>query len=166
MITWLSLAWRAQALVLSLAFSTTHLWATENIQTTNSDRVRHAFENWQQGKGSVFDLLAPDATWTVTGSSAISGVYTSKTAFLEQAVRPVSSRLATPIVPTVQSIVTEDDVVVVLWNGEATTLDRKPYKNTYLWHMTFKDGQITRVIAFLDTQVLEDLIQRVKPALP
>ncbi|MGD8221449.1 nuclear transport factor 2 family protein [Pseudomonas thivervalensis] len=166
MTPWIRLAWRAQALVLSLVFLTTNVWASQNTQITNTDRVHQAFENWQQGKGSVFDLLAPDATWTVAGSSPVSGVYNSKTAFLEQAVRPISSRLATPIVPTVQSIVAQGDVVVVLWNGEATALDRKPYRNTYLWHMTFKNGQIIQVTAFLDTSVLDELIQRVEPGQP
>jgi ketosteroid isomerase-like protein len=62
----------------------------------------------------------------------------------------------------VQSIVAEDDVVVVLWHGRATALDQKPYDNTYLWHMTFKNGQIIEVTAFLDTYGLNDLVHRVK----
>ncbi|MGR4975192.1 nuclear transport factor 2 family protein [Pseudomonas sp. LARHCG127] len=163
MTPWISFAWRLQALALFLVFSTNNVWASENTQHANTELVRQAFANWKQGKGGVFDLLAPDATWTVAGSSPVSGVYNSKAAFLEQAVRLVSSRLATPIIPAVQSIVAENDVVVVLWNGEATALDRKPYKNTYLWHMTFKSGQITQVTAFLDTYVLNDLMRRVQP---
>ncbi|SCW98946.1 hypothetical protein SAMN03159488_05320 [Pseudomonas sp. NFIX10] len=160
MTTWMSSALRPIAVALSLALSTSPVWASENA---NADRLRQAFTNWQQGKGTVFDLLAPNATWIVAGSSPVSGVYNSKADFMEQAVRPISARLATPISPTVQSIVAKDDVVVVLWNGEATALDRKPYRNTYMWHMTFKDGQVTKVQAFLDTYVLNDLMHRVKP---
>jgi ketosteroid isomerase-like protein len=91
-------------------------------------------------------------------------VYNSKTELMEQAVRPISARLATPISPRVQSIIAEGDVVVVLWEGEATARDRKPYNNTYLWHMTFKEGQVVEVKAFLDTYVLNDLMLRVRPA--
>src|SRR3546814_4316947 len=94
---------------------------------------------------------------------SVSGVYNSKSDLIERAVRPITARLATPISPTVQSIVAEDDVVVVLWKGEAMALDRKPYNNTYLWHMTFKDDQITEVNAFMDTYVLNDLNRRVDP---
>jgi ketosteroid isomerase-like protein len=50
-----------------------------------------------------------------------------------------------------------------MWDGTATALDHKPYNNAYLWHMTFKNGQIIEVTAFLDTYVLDDLIRRVKP---
>ena len=160
---WMNLAWRVQALALSLVFATSNVLASEHIQSANTDLVRQAFTHWQQGKGTVFDLLAPNAKWTVAGTSTVSGVYNSK-AELAQVVRPITARLATPIVPTVQSIVAQNDVVVVLWNGTATALDHKPYNNSYLWHMTFKNGQIIEVTAFLDTYVLNDLIQRVKPA--
>ncbi|MCP1457168.1 ketosteroid isomerase-like protein [Pseudomonas kilonensis] len=162
MTRWMNFAWRVQALALSLIFFTNNVWASENTQHANATLVRQAFTHWQQGKGTVFDLLAPNAKWTVAGTSPVSGVYNSK-AELAQVVRPITARLATPIVPTVQSIVAQNDVVVVLWNGTATALDHKPYNNTYLWHMTFKNGQIIEVTAFLDTYVLNDLIRRVKP---
>jgi ketosteroid isomerase-like protein len=156
--------YRLQAVTLFSTLLTTTAWATEQAaQHANTELVRQSFINWQQGKGTTFDLLAPDAVWTVAGSSPVSGVYTSKKDLLEQAVKPISARLASPIKPTVQSIVAEGDVVVVLWNGEATALDQQPYKNNYLWHMTFKDGRITEVKAFLDTYVLNDLMERVKP---
>jgi len=162
----LSMSWvlRLHAIVLCLALSTTIAEASQtSTQQTNATLVREAFTNWQQGKGTVFDLLAPHARWTVAGTSPVSGVYTSK-AELAQVVRSITARLATPIVPTVKSIVAENDVVVVLWNGTATALDHKPYNNTYLWHMTFKNGQVVEVTAFLDTYVLDDLMRRVKPA--
>jgi ketosteroid isomerase-like protein len=162
----LSMSWvlRLHAIVLCLALSITIAEASQtSTQQTNATLVREAFTNWQQGKGTVFDLLAPNARWTVAGTSPVSGVYASK-AELTQVVRSITARLATPIVPTVQSIVAEDDVVVVLWNGRATALDHKPYNNSYLWHMTFKNGQVVEVTAFLDTYVLDDLMRRVKPA--
>lgn len=164
MTPWMSLAVRLQAVALCLVLSTNTVSASQAAdQNINTALVRQAFTNWQQGQGTVFDLLAPDATWTVSGSSPVSGVYNSKTDLIERAVRPITARLATPISPTVQSIVAEGDVVVVLWKGEAMALDRKPYNNTYLWHMTLKDGQITEVTAFLDTYVLNDLMRRVDP---
>jgi ketosteroid isomerase-like protein len=153
---------RVYAIALCLALSTMTAEASQtSIQQTNATSVREAFTNWQQGKGTVFDLLAPNARWTVAGTSPVSGVYASK-AELAQVVRSITARLATPIVPTVQSIIAEDDVVVVLWHGRATALDQKPYNNTYLWHMTFKNGQIIEVTAFLDTYALDDLMHRVK----
>jgi ketosteroid isomerase-like protein len=153
-----------RCVALALALLSTATWAKEGLaQRTNAQLVSDSFNAWQQGKGTTFDLLAPDAVWTVAGSSPVSGVYKSRQDLLERAVKPISSRLATPIKPTVLSIVAQGDVVVVLWEGEALALDQQPYRNSYLWHLTFKDGQITEVKAFLDTYVLNDLIERVKP---
>lgn len=102
MTIWMNLAWRVQALALSLVFFTSNVWASEPIQNANTDLVRQAFANWQQGKGTVFDLLAPNAKWTVAGTSPVSGVYNNK-AELAHVVRSITARLATPIVPTVQT---------------------------------------------------------------
>ncbi|WP_422776102.1 nuclear transport factor 2 family protein [Pseudomonas mediterranea] len=162
---WVSLALRLQMAALCLVLSISTVSAAQTAtQRANVHLVRQAFTNWQQGKGTVFDLLAPDAKWTVAGSSPVSAVYNNKAELMEQAVRPISARLATPISPVVQSIIAEDDVVVVLWKGKAIARDRKPYDNTYLWHMTFNEGQVVEVKAFLDTYVLNDLMVRVQPA--
>ncbi len=46
--------------------------------------------------------------------------------------------------------------------GVATAKDNKPYKNTYCWVLTMKDGKINKGIAFLDTHALEELMTRVQ----
>jgi len=35
----------------------------------NLKLVTAAFERWKAGAGSAFDLLAPDAKWTIVGNS-------------------------------------------------------------------------------------------------
>jgi ketosteroid isomerase-like protein len=128
---------------------------------SNKELVSKAFEGWKQGKGTVFDLLAADATWIVAGSSPVSATYHGKQELLEKAVKPISSRLSKPIVPEVESIVSEGNHIVVLWHGQATALDGKPYNNTYLWHLTFENGSIIKGTALLDTYVLTNLIERI-----
>lgn len=125
----------------------------------NTARVRAAFDAWREGRGSVFDLLHEDVEWTVAGGSPVSGVYCSRARFLEQAVAPVTARLATPIVPTVEHVVAQDDAVVVVWSGEATTLDGGIYRNRYAWHLQLREGRIVRVVAFLDTWALAELMR-------
>ncbi|RRN59414.1 nuclear transport factor 2 family protein [Pseudoxanthomonas sp. SGNA-20] len=125
----------------------------------NAARVREAFAAWRDGRGSVFDLLHEDVEWTVAGTSPVSGVYRSRAQFLEQAVAPIGARLATPIVPTVEQVLAQDDMVVVVWSGQATTRDGGTYRNRYAWHMQLREGRIVRVIAFLDTWALAELLR-------
>lgn len=125
----------------------------------NARLVAQAFDNWKQGTGTVFDLLADDMQWTVAGVSPVSGTYRTRESFIADAVRPITSKLDTPIVPTVKHIVAQDDQVVVLWDGVATGKDGQTYENSYAWHMTLDGGRITQVVAFLDTWRLVQLME-------
>jgi ketosteroid isomerase-like protein len=125
----------------------------------NTALVQEAFANWQAGTGSVFDLLADDAVWTVAGSSPVSGVYRSRQELLERAVNPIHARLSTAIAPEIEQIVAQGNQVVVFWEGRARAQDGSHYVNNYAWHMVFHAGRITQVTAFLDTWALNELME-------
>jgi len=73
--TWLKTVFRLQAAALLSVFLTGTVWATDNpAQPSNAELVHQSFVNWQEGKGTTFDLLAPDAEWTAAGSSPVSGI--------------------------------------------------------------------------------------------
>lgn len=134
--------------------------ATDETVMHNAALVRAAFDAWRDGSGSVFDLLDDDVEWQVAGSSPVSGRYRSRVTFLTEAVQPINARLAIPITPTVRSIIAQDDAVVVIWDGVATTIEGTSYRNSYAWHLTFDEGRIVRVNAFLDTWALDRLFDR------
>jgi ketosteroid isomerase-like protein len=126
----------------------------------NKQLIQAAFDGWAKGDGDFFQLLSDDVRWTITGTSVLAGTYTSRSQFFD-AIRPIGVRLSGPITPTVQSIVAEGDVVVVMWRGHATALDGRPYDNEYSWHMRVHDGAVVEVTAFLDTPTVNDLLERV-----
>ncbi|MCC5661416.1 nuclear transport factor 2 family protein [Nostoc sp. XA010] len=133
----------------------------QSNQSQNKEIVRVGFAKWANNTGSIFDLLADDAEWTITGRSPISKTYTSRKQFLEEAIVPINERLSARIVPSVRGIYAEGDTVIALWDGTATAKDGKPYTNTYSWYMTMKNGRIVKVVAFFDTIELTDLWQRI-----
>ena len=49
-----------------------------------------------------------------------------------------------------------------MWDGTATALDGVPYVNRYCWVFTLRDDRVTRVSAFLDLVVLNELLERVQ----
>lgn len=126
---------------------------------TNVALVQQAFEAWQHGRGSVFDLLEEDAVWTVAGVSPVSATYNSRQALVDGAVTPIHAQLQTPITPTVRHLIAQGDNVMVLWDGTATASDGSRYENSYAWHLIMKDGRITNVTAFLDTWALVELMK-------
>lgn len=133
--------------------------AKDRAEFTNTALVQKAFDDWANGRGSVFDLLAEDAVWTVAGSSPVSGVYHTRQELIEGAVEPIHNRLATSIRSEVKQIIAQGNQVVVLWDGYAQTYEGSQYVNSYAWHLVFADGKITEVTAFLDTWALNELME-------
>jgi len=129
----------------------------------NKRLIADAFAAWAKGEGNPFSLLAEDASWTIPGSSPVAGTYHGRQDFLDRAIQPFVARVAEPLRPAVQSIVAEDDTVVVMWEGHATALDGRPYDNRYCWVMRIQDGQIREATAFFDAPVFTDLWERVSP---
>lgn len=138
--------------------------ATQMIEQRNKATVQQSFDQWRNGTGSAFDLLAPDITWTITGTGATAGTYRSRQALLDQVISPTSARLSAPIVPTVRGIWADGDMVIVLWDGEATARDGRAYRNTYTWYFRMKDDQVIEAIAFLDMSKFTELWTRVSPS--
>jgi ketosteroid isomerase-like protein len=78
-------------------------------------------------------------------------------------IGPFNARLAKPLVPTVRGIYADGDMVIILFDGEATTKDQRPYRNTYTWYFQMKDVQVVKAIAFFDTRDFDDFWDRVSP---
>lgn len=132
-----------------------------NDMNKNKALIQRGFDQWAQGSGSFFDLLADDVVWTITGRSPIAKTYTSRQQFLLEAIDPLNRRLSKKIVPKLRELHADGDVVIALWEGEATAKDGIIYRNTYSWFMKIKDDKIVHVIAFFDSIELVDLWMRV-----
>jgi uncharacterized protein len=148
-------------LLAALAQSTMAQGNTQEI--TNRGLIAKAFDAWREGTGGPFDLLAPDATWTIVGNSPVARTYRSKQEFIDIVIAPFNKRLSKPLRPTVREIYTDGDTVVVLFDGEGTAHDGKPYRNTYAWFLQMRDGKIVRVTAFFDSIEFTDFWKRVSP---
>jgi ketosteroid isomerase-like protein len=131
---------------------------------TNKDLVRASFDRWAHGTGSPFELLSPDADWTIVGSSPLSKTYHGTQSFLDQVIHPFNARMKTPLVPSVRGIYADGDTVITLFDASAMATDGIPYKNTYTWYFTMADGKVTSATAFFDTREFDEFWHRVKPS--
>jgi len=156
--------WAAGLIVCSTGTMRELAVAHGEVEDGNRRAVQAGFDNWRSGAGSVYDLLASNAKWTIVGNSAASHTYQSRQEFLDKVIRPFNARLSSKLVPTVRAVYADGDWVIVLWDGIATARDGKPYKNTYSWFLQMREGQIVSAIAFYDSIAFNDLWTRVKPA--
>jgi len=134
-----------------------------SVQETNKALVAASFERWAHGTGSPFELLLPEADWTIVGSSPLSKTYHGKQSFLDEVIHPFNARMRTPLVPTVRGIYADGDVVITFFDAAATAADGMPYRNTYTWYFFMRDGKVTKAIAFFDTREFDEFWWRVEP---
>ena len=140
--------------------------AAEGLEDHNRALVAKGFEAWANGTGSPYDLLAENASWTITGNSMASKTYPTKEAFMREVIRPFNSRMQTRLIPTVRKLYAEGDTVIAFFDAQGTARDSKPYANTYAWILEMKDSKIVRANAFFDSIAFDDFWKRVpeKPA--
>lgn len=146
-------------------------WITQgqsvsDTQSRNKAAVERAFAAWTDGSGSPFNLLAERAHWTIPGHSVAAKTYPNREAFMAEVIRPFNARMKTMLKPTIRSIYTSGDTVVILFDAEGTALDGISYRNNYAWFLDMKEGQIVNAIAFFDSMAFNDLWRRVTPAQP
>jgi ketosteroid isomerase-like protein len=151
------------AVVLLISREGNAMVSISDIKTRNLELVQAGFDAWRNGTGSVFDLLAPDAKWTIVGNAPVSRTYTSRQEFMDVVIKPFNARLSRRLVPSVRGIYADGDMVIALFDADAVARDGKPYRNTYTWYMQMRGGKIVDVIAFFDTIEFTDFWTRVKP---
>ena len=136
-----------------------------STQEANKAIVQASFHRWRDGTGGPFELLVPDAEWTIVGTSPLSKTYHSRQEFLDTVITPFNARMMKPLVPSVRGIFADGDMVIILFDAAATAKDGLPYRNTYTWYFQMKGGRVIRAIAFFDTREFDEFWTRVSPAL-
>jgi uncharacterized protein len=132
-------------------------------EDSNKALVKAGFDRWKSGTGGPFELLAPDVEWTIVGSSPLAKTYRSKEEFINEVIDPFNARMSKPLVPTVRGIYADGDMVIILFDAEATVKDGKPYRNTYTWYLQMADTKVVKAIAFFDNRHFDEFWNRVSP---
>jgi len=133
------------------------------VEAHNKAIVQAAFEKWRAG-GNVFaELLAPDIVWTIQGSGAVAGTYRGLEDFSKRASGPLVSRLTGPVIPDVRSIWANGDVVIVRFDGSATTTSGAPYRNQFVWILRMTGGRVVEAEAFLDLIAYQQVVENNEP---
>lgn len=125
----------------------------------NRQVIREAFASWEEGDSRPFFALVDDEVrWTVIGSTPISGTYDGKRAFLSGPVTALTDRLTSPLRATVADVSADGDKVFVQWSSSASSANGVPYEQTYCWVLTMHDGGVTEVVAYLDTELVANVL--------
>ncbi|MGC2596868.1 MAG: nuclear transport factor 2 family protein [Nitrososphaeraceae archaeon] len=122
--------------------------------------VDNLFKNLSNGNGDAFfTSVADDVNWTVMGTHPLAGVYNSKADFLKSTFERLSRILKGGVILKVTHIFVSGDIAVVEMTSTSTTLNGKPWPNTYCWILRFVDGIVKEVRAYVDSYLVQQVIE-------
>jgi ketosteroid isomerase-like protein len=129
------------------------------------DYVKSLFANLENGKSGVFfEHVADDVNWTVMGHHPLAGTYHTKADFLAHTFARLDKILKEGVVLRVTNILVGGDSAAVEMESLSTALNGKPFDNRYCWIVHFSEGTIVEVRAYLDSALVQRLIDENEPS--
>ena len=121
----------------------------------NKQLLQQVFAEMAKGNGrALVEIMADDVAWTVSGSAKWARTYQGKRAVIDELLKPLGKRFATPYRATAKRILADGDCVVVESQGEATTTDGKPYNNRYCFVFRLAGGKVREITEYMDTELV------------
>jgi ketosteroid isomerase-like protein len=121
----------------------------------NKAILAEVFAATAKGNGRPFlDALADDVHWRIIGTTAWSRTYVGKSSVISDLLRPLGRQLGGPSIITATGFIAEGDVVVVQGTGHNQTVSGKAYENTYCWVIRMRDGKMSELTEYADTQLI------------
>ena len=132
--------------------------------TVQASYVKSLFANLEEGKsGAFFEHVADDVNWTVMGTHPLAGSYHTKADFLAHTFARLDKILKEGVVLRVTNVLVDGDSAAVELESLSTALNGKPFDNTYCWVVRFSNGTIVEVRAYLDSALVQRLIDENEP---
>jgi uncharacterized protein len=133
--------------------------------TLHASFVRNLFANLENGKGDAFfEHVADDVDWTVMGTHPLAGNYRTKSSFLAHTFARLNMILKEGVVLRVTKVLVDCDCAAVEMESLSTALNGKPFDNQYCWIVRFLEGTIVEVRAYLDSALVQRLIDENEPS--
>jgi ketosteroid isomerase-like protein len=125
----------------------------------NAEYIRELFGNLEAGKPDAFFAHVSDRVdWTVMGTHPVAGRYTGKSNFLKSTFERLNRLLKENIRLRVTDVHVSGDTAIVELEALAQALNGQPYHNRYCWVVYFSDNEIVKVRAYLDSVLVQKLI--------
>lgn len=121
----------------------------------NKSILAAIFDETAKGNGRPFvDALAEDVRWTIIGSTPWSKTYAGRASVMADLLRPLGRQLGGASIIRAHRFIAEGDHVVVQATGHNTTTSGQPYENQYCWVVRMRDGKMSEIIEYADTQLI------------
>ncbi|NNL85303.1 MAG: nuclear transport factor 2 family protein [Myxococcales bacterium] len=98
--------------------------------------------------------LAEDVRWTIIGTTRFSKTYDGKAQLVAGLLEPFMAELDGHPTITPKRLIAEGEFVAMQSEGLARTVHGKDYNNTYCHVFRIRDGLVSEVTEYLDTELI------------
>jgi hypothetical protein len=123
--------------------------------------VEKLFRNLENGhQDQFFSQVAPNVLWEVMGTHPLAGVYHGKQEFLDHTfVRLKKLLKGGPMLKVSNILIAEDTPIVIVEMVQLSySINGRPFNNTYCWLVKFENEVIVHVRAYLDSALVQALV--------
>ncbi|MFC9970389.1 nuclear transport factor 2 family protein [Spirillospora sp. NPDC127200] len=135
-------------------------------QSKGPSQERRAIFELLENEDTVDDFFArcaDDVRWTLIGQHPLAGDYQSKDEFVPATIGKVRPLLSGGLHFKIKGLYGDDEVAIVEMDGVATAADGRPYDPFYVWICRFEGDTIVEVHAYVDSSVVNDILERLAP---
>lgn len=138
-------------------FKKFYLWGV--IMKIDLEYVKNLFHNLKTGEtDKFFKYVDDDVRWKVMGTHPLAGTYDNKEDFILNTFQRLNKLLKEGVNLDVKNIIIQNDTAVVEMESLSTAINDIPFNNTYCWICRFKNGVIVEVRAYVDSALVQKLI--------
>lgn len=121
----------------------------------NKRLMQEIFSEMSKGNlEPLIDAMAEDMRWTWMGTGRWSHTFEGKDSVVNELFAAVRNTLSESYGVIPHLFIAEGDHVVVEHRGRSSTVDGRPYHNTYCWVCRFADGKLSELREYMDTELL------------
>ena len=123
--------------------------------------VEKLFKNLENGHPEqFFSQVSPNVLWEVMGTHPLAGVYHGKQEFLDHTfVRLKKLLKGGPVLKVSNILIAEDTPIVIVEMVQLSySINGRPFNNTYCWLVKFENEVIVHVRAYLDSALVQALV--------
>ncbi|KAF2763543.1 hypothetical protein EJ05DRAFT_42684 [Pseudovirgaria hyperparasitica] len=108
-----------------------------------------------------FEHVAENVQWTVMGTHPLSGLYASRTAFVDGTIKRLNAIFKEPIQLKVRNVIGGDDQEwsVTELAADAVCKNGMDFKNRYAWVCRWEGDSIVEVRAYLDSELVKRALE-------
>lgn len=129
------------------------------IMSLSVEKIKKLFSYLEDGNSmEFFNHVADNVTWTVMGTHPLAGFYNSKQSFLEHTFHRLNKILKEGVILKVRNIFIDNNIAIVEMDSISTAINGKPFNNTYCWITYFTGDTITKVTAYVDSALVQQVI--------